>query len=88
MSCILPYLDTKLDACLLVASAVTYARRSSCSNVSYGKHMQKKYTRIVTYNNKRCISENASPMQQLAWHDLATLGPVLQPYVTWSICQH
>ena len=49
---------------------------------------KKKYTRIVTYNNKRCISENASPMQQLAWHDLATLGPVLQPYVTWSICQH
>ena len=49
---------------------------------------KKKYTRIVTYNNKRCISENASAMQQLAWHDLATLGPVLQLYVTWSICQH
>ena len=47
MSCILPYLDTKLDACLLVASAVTYARRSSCSNVSYGKHMQKKNTRAL-----------------------------------------
>lgn len=49
---------------------------------------KKKNTRFVTYNNKRCISENASAMQQLAWHDLATLGPVLQLYVTWSICHH
>ena len=48
---------------------------------------KKKYTRIVTYNNKRCISLRASLMRQLAWLDLATLEPVLHLYVTRSTCQ-
>lgn len=50
-------------------------------------YSKKKNTRIVTYNNKRCISLRASLMRQLAWLDLATLEPVLHLYVTRSTCQ-